>query len=57
MRVNISLKEELLPLIEEEAKRLHLSRSAFISLCCTSSYNINSFDRIIIDENTIEDND
>lgn len=57
MRVNCSLKEELLPLLEEEAKKLHLSRSAFISLCCTSSYNIYSRDRIIIDENTIDDFD
>lgn len=40
MRVNINLDEELLPLIDEEAKRLHISRSAYICVCCSSETNV-----------------
>lgn len=42
MRVNINLDEELLPKIDEEAKRLHLSRSAYICVCCSSETNVYS---------------
>lgn len=40
MRVNVNLDEELLPLIDEEAKRLHISRSAYLCVCCSSETNV-----------------
>lgn len=39
MRVNVNLNEDLLTKIDEEAKRLNLSRSAFISVCCSCDIN------------------
>lgn len=39
MRVNVNMNENLLSRIDEEAKRLNLSRSAFISVCCSSDMN------------------
>ena len=34
-RINITLSDELLPLIDEKAKQLHVSRSAYIAVCVT----------------------
>lgn len=39
IRVTINLSDELVSLIDEEAKRLNISRSAFISVCCSSDLN------------------
>lgn len=39
MRVTINLNDDLVSLIDEEAKRLNISRSAFICVCCSSDMN------------------
>lgn len=40
MRVNVNLNEDLLSKIDENAKVLNISRSAFISVCCSSDMNV-----------------
>lgn len=39
MRVNVNLNEDLLTKLDEVAKKLNISRSAFISVCCSSNMN------------------
>lgn len=39
MRVNVNLNEDLLAKLDEVAKKLNISRSAFISVCCSSKMN------------------
>lgn len=53
MRVNVNLDEELLPLIDEEAKRLHISRSAYLCVCCSSETNV--YSRQFDQERAIQD--
>lgn len=35
MRVNVNIDDDFLKEIDESAKKLHLSRSAFICFCCS----------------------
>lgn len=35
MRINISIKDSLIPKIDEKAKELNISRSAYIAVCVT----------------------
>lgn len=50
MRVNINLNEELLSFIDKQAERLHISRSAYISLCCTSKLNTYTLQQELINK-------
>lgn len=40
MRVNVNMNDDLLTRVDAEAKRLNISRSAFISICCSSDLNV-----------------
>ena len=56
MRVTVNLNDDLVKLIDEEANRLNISRSAFICVCCSSEANAyyRNFDSQLAFESHIE---
>lgn len=51
MRVNISINNDLLDDIDNISKSLNISRSAFISACCSSKVNLYKLHQLIKTEN------